>query len=56
MVARVKENFQHLNKIKKTKKKIELQRVTWESPTQNCAKKAHHKIKKKHHIAMPSRA
>jgi hypothetical protein len=34
---------------------LEKQRIiklqTWESPRKNCAKKAHHKIKKKHHIA-----
>jgi hypothetical protein len=25
-------------------------------PKKNCAKKAHHKTKKKHHVAVPSRA
>jgi hypothetical protein len=40
-------------KFKKAKKN---QASTWESPRKNCAKKAHHKIKKKHHIAVPSRA
>jgi hypothetical protein len=41
---------------KKSKEKIKLQHVTWKSPRKNCAKKAHDKIKKKHHIAVPSRA
>ncbi len=40
----------------KKQRKIKLQHVTWESPRKNCAKKAHHKSKKKHHIAVPSRA
>jgi hypothetical protein len=56
MVVRVKENCQHPNKIKKKQRKIKLQHVTWESPRKNCAKKAHHKVKKKHHIVVPSRA
>jgi len=51
MVVRVKENCQHPKKIKK-KRKIKLQHVTWESPRKNCAKKAHHKIKKKPHMAV----
>ncbi len=40
----------------KKQRKIKLQLVTWESPRKNCAKKAYHKIKKKHHIAVRSRA
>jgi hypothetical protein len=57
VVVRVKENCQHTpNQNLKKQRKIKLQHVTWESPRKNCAKKAHHKIKKKHHIAVPSRA
>jgi hypothetical protein len=57
MVVRVKENFQHTPKQNfKKQRKIKLQHVTWESPRKNCAKKVHHKIKKKHHIAVQSRA
>jgi hypothetical protein len=44
------------NKILKSKFKIKLQHETWESPRKNCAKKAHEKIEKKHHITLPSRA
>ncbi len=40
----------------KNQRKIKLQHVTCKSPKKNCAKKAHHKVKKKHHIAVPSRA
>jgi hypothetical protein len=47
--------FNTQTKLKK-QRKIKLQHVTWESPRKNCAKKAHDKIKKKHHIAVPSRA
>jgi hypothetical protein len=53
----VKENCQHTpNQNFKNQRKIKLQHATWESPRKNCAKKAHHKIKKKHHIAVPSGA
>jgi hypothetical protein len=41
---------------KKKQRKIKLQHGTWESPRKNCGKKAQDKIKKKHHIAVPSRA
>jgi hypothetical protein len=57
MVVRVKENCQHTPKQNfKMQRKIKLQHVTWEGPRKKCAKKAHHKMKKKHHIAVPSRA
>jgi hypothetical protein len=57
MVVRVKENCQHTPKQnKKKQRKIKFQLVTWESPQKNYAKKAHHKVKKKHHIAVTSRA
>jgi hypothetical protein len=56
MVVKVKENCQHPNKKNLKQKKIKLQDVTWESPRKNCAKKAHHKIKKKPHIVVRSRA
>jgi hypothetical protein len=56
MVVRVKENCQQPNKILQSKEKSNLKHVTWESPRENCAKKAHDKIKKNHHIAVPSRA
>jgi hypothetical protein len=56
MVVRVKENCQHPNKILKKKRKIKLERVTWESPRKNSAKKAYDKIKEKHHITVTSRA
>ncbi len=53
----VKENCQHTpNQNFKKQRKIKLQHATWESPRKNCGKKAHHKIKKKHHIAVPSGA
>jgi hypothetical protein len=53
----VKENCQHTpNQNLQKQRKIKLRHVTWESPRKNCAKKAHHKIKKKHHIAVPSGA
>jgi hypothetical protein len=55
MVVRVKENCQHTPKQNlKKQRKIKLRLVTWESPRKNCAKKAHHKIKKKQLIAVPS--
>jgi hypothetical protein len=41
---------------KKKVRKIKLQHVTLESLRKNCAKKAHDKVKKKHHIAVPSGA
>jgi hypothetical protein len=57
MVVRVKENCQHTPKQnRKKQRKIKLQHVTWECPRKNCAKKVHQKIKKKHHIAVLSRA
>jgi hypothetical protein len=56
MFVRVKENCQHPNKILKKKRKIKIEHLTLESPRKNCAKKAHHKIKKKHQVAVPSRA
>jgi len=56
MVGRVKENCRHPSKIKIKKKKIKLQHVTWETPRENSAKKAHDKIKKKHHIVVTSKA
>jgi hypothetical protein len=57
VVVRVKENCQHTPKQnKKKQRKIKLPHVTWESPRKNCAKKAHHKINKTHHIAVPSGA
>jgi hypothetical protein len=55
MVLRVKENCRHPNKLKKGKE-IKLQHVTWESPRKNSAKKAHDKIKEKHHNILTSRA
>jgi hypothetical protein len=57
MVVRVNENCQHTPKQNlKKQRKIKLQHVTRESPRKNYAKKAHHKVKKKHHIAVTSRA
>jgi hypothetical protein len=57
MVVRVKENCQHTSKQNfKKQRKMKVQHVTWESQRKNYAKKAHQKIKKKHHIAVPSRA
>jgi hypothetical protein len=40
----------------KKQRKIKIQHVTWKSSRNNCPKKAHDKMKKKHHIAVPSRA
>jgi hypothetical protein len=57
VVVKVKDNRQHPNKkLKKKQRIIKLHCVTWESPRKNCEKKAHHKIKKKHHIVVASGA
>jgi hypothetical protein len=46
----------HPNKILKKQRKTKLQHVTWKSSRNNCAKKANDKMKKKHHIVVPSKA